>query len=487
MTKITKYIHPDWALAHRKPGVELRFIGNKYYLYSCTSVYDKATKKSKKITGKILGTITEKDGFIESDKRILTKKASQAQKIDSDSIMVKEFGFTSFLNKYNDIIIEKLKANFPDHYQLIIYMAYCRFLYNSPIKNFAFYLSKSMIANNDKTIYTDKKFSAALREIGLNRTSISSYLKSFMVANDYVMVDMTNVFCASNTMRHAKEGYNSDMIFDKQFNLLYIYSPTLMQPVFYKLLAGNIKDVTGFKMCMKESGITDAIIIADKGFYSKDNIAFLESEGLQFIIPLKRDNAMIDYTKLDKKNNGYFKYQERYIWYYECKIDGKEMFLFKDEKLQQREQKDYLDRIVTLPEEYTMEKFKARLDIFGTIAILTNAPNQNASQVYTTYKSRNSIEVMFDGYKNIIKSDKTYMQNEDALEGYLFVSHIALQWYYIIFNMLKKLNQTSKYSVMDFVTHLKEIKQVKINQNWHIEPIIKTSQAILSKMKISIT
>jgi len=487
MTKITKYIHPDWALAHRKPGVELRFIGNKYYLYSCTSVYDKATKKSKKITGKILGTITEKDGFIESDKRKLAKKASQAQTIDSDSIMVKEFGFTSFLNKYNDIIMEKLKANFPDHYQLIIYMAYCRFLYNSPIKNFAFYLSKSMIANNDKTIYTDKKFSAALREIGLNRTSISSYLKSFMVANDYVMVDMTNVFCASNTMRHAKEGYNSDMIFDKQFNLLYIYSPTLMQPVFYKLLAGNIKDVTGFKMCMKESGITDAIIIADKGFYSKDNIAFLESEGLQFIIPLKRDNAMIDYTKLDKKNNGYFKYQERYIWYYECKIDGKEMFLFKDEKLQQQEQKDYLDRIVTLPEEYTMEKFKARLDIFGTIAILTNAPNQNASQVYTTYKSRNSIEVMFDGYKNIIKSDKTYMQNEDALEGYLFVSHIALQWYYIIFNMLKKHNQTSKYSVMDFVTHLKEIKQVKINQNWHIEPIIKTSQAILSKMKISIT
>ena len=102
-------------------------------------------------------------------------------------------------------------------------------------------------------------------------------------------------------------------------------------------------------------------------------------------------------------------------------------------------------------------------------------------------KSRNSIEVMFDGYKNIIKADKTYMQNEDALEGYLFVSHIALQWYYIIYNMLKEHNQTCKYSVMDFATHLKEIKQVKINESWHVEPIIKASQAILKKMKISIT
>jgi transposase len=487
MARISKFIHPAWALAHRKPGVELRFIGNKYYLYSCSAAYDKVTKKSKKITGKILGTITEKDGFIQSDKRQLANKATQNQSIDSSRIMVKEFGFTSFLNKYNDVIFEKLKSNFPEHYQIIIYMAYCRFLYNSPIKNFAFHLSKSMISNEDKAIYTDKKFSAALREIGLNRTSISNYLKSFMVSNDYVMVDMTNVFCASNNMRHAKEGYNADMIFDKQFNLLYIYSPSLVQPVFYKLLAGNIKDVTGFKMCMKESGISDAVIIADKGFYSKENIAFLESEGLQFIIPLKRDNAMIDYSKLDKKTNGYFKYQERYIWFYECKIDNKQMFLFKDEKLQQQEQKDYLDRIVTLPEEYTMEKFKARLDIFGTIAILSNAPNQNASLVYTTYKSRNSIEVMFDGYKNVIKADKTYMQNEDALEGYLFISHIALQWYYIIYNMLKEHNQTSKYSVMDFATHLKEIKQVKINDSWHVEPIIKASQAILKKMNISIT
>jgi hypothetical protein len=487
MAKKSKYSHPDWALAHRKPGVELRFIGNKYYLYSCSSVYDKVTKKSKKITGKILGTITEKDGFIESDKRRLANKASLNSSVDYSNIMVKEYGFTSFLRKYSDVIIEKLKLNFPDHYQIILYMAYCRFLYSSPIKNFAFYLTKSMIANDDKVIYSDKKFSTALREIGLNRVSISNYLKSFMVPNDYVMVDMTNVFCASNNMRFAKEGYNSDMIYDKQFNLLYIYSPSLLQPVFYKLLAGNIRDVTGFKMCMKESGISDAIIIADKGFYSKENIAFLENEGLQFIIPLKRDNTMIDYSKLDKKVNSYFKYQERYIWYYECTIDNRQMFLYSDEKLQQQEQKDYLDRIITLPEEYTIENFKAKLDVFGTIAILTNAPNQDASQVYSTYKSRNSIEVMFDGYKNIIKADKTYMQNEDALEGYLFISHIALQWYYIIFNMLKEHNQTGKYSVMDFATHLKEIKQVKINEEWHSEPIIKTSQAMLKKMRISIT
>lgn len=51
--------------------------------------------------------------------------------------------------------------------------------------------------------------------------------------------------------------------------------------------------------------------------------------------------------------------------------------------------------------------------------------------------------MMFDGYKNIIKADKTYLQNE-ALEGYLFLSYIALQWHYIICNVLKEHNTTSK-------------------------------------------
>ena len=40
---------------------------------------------------------------------------------------------------------------------------------------------------------------------------------------------------------------------------------------------------------------------------------------------------------------------------------------------------------------------------------------------------------------------------------------------------------------MDLVTHLKEIKKVRINELWHTEPIIKASIAMLNKMKISIT
>jgi hypothetical protein len=63
--------HPDWALQHKKQGCELRLIRGKYCLYEYKTVYDPQKKGPKKITGKFLGSITEKDGFIPSGKREL--------------------------------------------------------------------------------------------------------------------------------------------------------------------------------------------------------------------------------------------------------------------------------------------------------------------------------------------------------------------------------------------------------------------------------
>ena len=57
-------------------------------------------------------------------------------------------------------------------------------------------------------------------------------------------------------------------------------------------------------------------------------------------------------------------------------------------------------------------------------------------------KSRNQIEVMFDGIKNILHADRTYMQNENALQGWMFINHITLQWCYQIYNLVKIIQTT---------------------------------------------
>ena len=49
-----KHTYPQWALNHRKPGTELRFLNNTYYLYQVSAVYDPVSKKGKKKTGPLL-------------------------------------------------------------------------------------------------------------------------------------------------------------------------------------------------------------------------------------------------------------------------------------------------------------------------------------------------------------------------------------------------------------------------------------------------
>lgn len=53
--------HPQWTLDQKRPGTELRCIRGKYYLYECSSFYDKEKKKTRKKTGAYLGMITEDD------------------------------------------------------------------------------------------------------------------------------------------------------------------------------------------------------------------------------------------------------------------------------------------------------------------------------------------------------------------------------------------------------------------------------------------
>ena len=483
MAKKTRSPHPQWALKHKIRGTELRNIKGRYYLYSVTSKYDPALKRSRKVTGKLLGTITEQEGFVESEKRQLQK--SQRPMVDIDTICIRERGFTGFIETYSAEIIEKLKQFFPDEWKWVLYMAYCRLVHHSAIKNMPLFVAKSMLAEGNTFVLNDKTFSNALRRIGTQRSQATDYLKSFIKPGDHVMVDMTNIFSASEKMHYAKEGYNSDMIFDKQFNLMYIYSAKLLQPVFYRLYAGNIREVTAFKMSLKESGISEAVVIADKGFYSLANVEMLGSEGIKFIIPLKRDNALIQYDQIRDAAQR-FKYNDRYIWYTAREENGLQIVGFRDDKLKVQEEKDYLDRTVTMPENYNEEGFHKRRHVFGTITIVTNT-SFPADQIYTTYKSRNAVEVMFDGLKNVLAADSSYMQNEDALQGWMFVNHVALQWYYIIYRMLYQAKQLSRYSVADFIKHLYEIKTVRINGQWLPEPQIKATLIMLEKLNISIT
>ena len=71
-----------------------------------------------------------------------------------------------------------------------------------------------------------------------------------------------------------------------------------------------------------------------------------------------------------------------------------------------------------------MEKFHERRHAFGTVAMIENT-GKFPREVYD--EIRGEVETMIDTLKNVVDADRTCMQNEMALEGWMFVNMIALK------------------------------------------------------------
>src|SRR5262249_15134808 len=144
------------------------------------------------------------------------------------------------------------------------------------------------------------------------------------------------------------------------------------------------------------------------------------------------------------------------------------MHLFTDELMMANEKKDFISRMKKHPHEYSDEKFKAHLPSFGTLSLITNE-KESSETVYLNYKSRAGIEILFDGAKNILGNDYTYMQNDEALQGWIFINHLALQVHHKIYWFLKSKKLLHKYSIRDFIEYLSDVKKVRINEQWIME------------------
>lgn len=486
--KKKKSVHPDWATSHRKPGTELRCFGGKYYLYAVTSKYDPVLKRAKKISGKLLGRITESEGFIASDKDKLRQKAEQPPKLGK--LTTKEFGTQELVLQLAEKQISVLEKVFGEDAKPLFLFALFRLTEQSPIKNVLFYFMHSFLSEawpNLGGSVSDKNISLLLRRVGANREKIMEYQKHFVRETENVLLDMTHVITRSNQIEGAQSGYNNSMSFIPQVNLMYLFSVDQHEPVYYRLLPGNIRDVKAFTLTMQECGLKNVTLIADKGFYSKKNISTMEAAGLNYIVPLQRGSSLIPYPTSDtfnkKKWDGYFMYNEKIIWY----RTQQNVTLYLNQGLQIGEEKDYLKRVEAKHEKYTMAGFYEKQSHFGTLALVNNNKNKTAEDVYSQYKTRTSVETMFDAMKNVIEADKTYMQNDNAMQGWMFVNHIALQCYYLIYQRLLKHKMLRKYSVTDFLKFTHRIKKVKINGDWHLAEITKPVQAILEKLNLHIT
>jgi hypothetical protein len=468
---------PDWVQKYKEPRTEIKQVKNGFYKYEVAYVYNKQKKKTEKKTIRLLGKITQEDGFIPSSKNELRRKCEELPIVD-----IKTFGIYNLFSELMKEEILSLKAIFGEEAaEKILSFSMMRWAYQTPIKRASYYHSHDFCSEHWSTeSMSDKIISSNLKYFGENREKVVSWLKTLLKdvpegEQNFVLMDSTHTLSASKNLTINAKGYNPNFDFEKQIRLMYLFSAQMKQPVYYRLINGNITDVKSMSLCIKEINVRkNVIFIADKGFFSYENIAMMEKEELSYIIPLQRNNSLIDYSPVQqsnfKKKMRYFIFQDRVIWYYSYQNGDYKLITFLDEILRINEEKDYLNRITSHPETHSKDEFDKKLHRFGTLTMVYNIETQTDNgiaktkrkqkdvkgnsfeqTVYESYKQRNEIEVMFDSYKNYLDGDISYMQNRYVMEGWLFANFIAMISYYKLYARLREANLLPKYSLKDII------------------------------------
>ena len=471
---------PEWVLRQKPKGTQIIVKKDGFYLYKIKSVWDSVKKRPRKITEKYLGKITE-DGIIKSKhERVLSSL---------NHITIKEFGASALLNHLEQDLKSKLKKYFPNDWEEIFLFAAFRFFESSPMKNLQHHFMHSYFSDIFPMVnLLPKNISQKLEKVGSQREQMILFMKDLAFGSKNLIVDLTHIFSSSDNLTGLSYGHNSNEEFSKQMNMLLLFSKEKEEPVYFRMLDGAIRDISSIKNTIEESGIKDAIFVGDKGFFSDTNKKLLENKDVQFILPLKRNSSLINYDAIKdhtkKLFDGYFFFNKRHIWHKDQINNGKRIILFSDEKLKVEETNSFLSRIAEKQEK--LNEFYEKEFAFGTISVMVNSEKLTAKEVYEFLKARTNIENVFDTFKNTLDADKTYMQNDEKLEGWMFINFIALKMYYTFYGILLKNDLLNNFSPKDILLHFSKIQKVKIGEKYILSEIPKTTRKLMEKMKIEL-
>lgn len=520
-----KHERPDFVLNFKKPkNTEIKGIKGKWYLYERFSTYDPTVKRSRKVSGKMLGSITT-DGFV--PKKV---KASEFKEME-----VKEYGASHYFTSKSQSILERLRECFPYHGEQLYVIAILRILYDKAFKRVALNYESSYISNLFPNLsLSPGSISQLLKEVGKDRGGIKKFMNSYTRDKDrFILFDGHRILSSSKNLDMAEVGYDSKMRYFPQVNLIYMFSldEKGSYPEYYKQYIGSVPDVSAFEDIIRETNIKDkdATIIADKGFGSDDNFDLIEESGMNYIIPLRRGNVETKGnipTSISEYKDAFI-YHNRNIHCLTIKAEDYTIHLFLDGSLHNAELKDVIRRVekknntIEIKKEKELKKreqdklykgktFEKRLHAksrvsdeelsslvpveiadaikekvsAGTITIKTNRKEMNARQVYAIYKQRQAIEQFFKTYDNTLGYDSSYMSNDYSFEAWLFINHLCMMMGMNAIEEISNMGESKNISLDDLTTTLRKIKANKIEDKWYVSKFTSHVTNLCEKLDI---
>ena len=363
------------------------------------------------------------------------------------------------------------------------------------------------------TIYSDSKVSRLLSSI--TKDQCIGFLDDWNAKRDhksriYVSYDFTNKNSEVGDIDIVEFGKAKDDKGLPVFNLSIAMDKTNRVPLFYEEYPGSVTDVSQFT-CMvdkaMEYGYKKIGFILDRGYFSKENIRYIDDNDFTFIIMCRGCKALVSSlvfsmqgtfeTKREAAIRSYRVYgatttaklyeddtQERYFHiYYNPSKQAAER-----EQLEQRIEKlrQFMDRYIgkdvkfgkTYQEYFHLhydrrgcfrgadertDVIERELQLCGYFCIITSE-KMTATQALIQYKGRDISEKLFRTDKTFIGSRSERVQSSQSMSSKIFIEFVALIVRNRIYNLLKEqmIRTESKQKYMTVPAAIRELEKIEM-------------------------
>jgi hypothetical protein len=401
---------------------------------------------------------------------------------------------------------------------------YPDFAYNHPL------LTEKM------KMYSDAKVSDFLNEITMDQSI--NFLNEWNASRDhreriYISYDSTSKSCQAGDIEIAEFGRPKDGQSKPVFNYSIAYDRNNREPLFHEAYPGSIVDVSQLQFMLEKAkgyGYRRVGFILDRGYFSKENIRFMDKCGYDFVIMVKGMKSLV--KDLILENKGTFEERRSHnIWEYKVSGTTVKRHLFpSDEKeryfhiyysaskyaseretvegkierlgkyLKRQEGKDvkieksfekYFDLIYYHKGQdderfmYAREQedvIEREIQLCGYFVIVTSK-KMTAKEALTLYKSRDESEKLFRGDKTFLGNKSPRVHSDESIDAKIFIEFVALIVRNKIYTYLKDemIENDRKLNYMTVPAAIKELEKIEMIRQ--LDNVYRLDHAVTAKQK----
>ncbi len=182
--------------------------------------------------------------------------------------------------------------------------------------------------NNDAGTSFTQYLTELLKEVGSDMAGQYDFFITLMKDSSKLVFDLSSIFSRSENINMAQKGHNADHEYIPQINMAMVFDLDRYMPVFLKPPDGSVRDVKSSRKVLDEINF-HGILVLDRGFASYDMAELMSSE-MKFVMPLRRNSKLIDYSM---KLTSSFMYRDQGILCGLSNHDGYRIYMFQDQSL----------------------------------------------------------------------------------------------------------------------------------------------------------